>query len=818
MSLTNALFLGNADDGDVLKSNASSFKAMFNGWNTFVLIGKVEMLTQLEMYCAKRNITAIVTTSTEILRKLVDREGSGSEINNPKLSDYAGSLFTYKNLEIVFVSPLRQLFTVSYGKFLAARYISKVVDAESWQESTAFQWSLLTPENIDEAYVWLAGCYGIATDIETARTHLAIRCIGYTGVSVDSEGKLETRSFVLPIDSGWALAWMRKINSLPVQKIFQRGKYDNSYLLRYHAEPTCWLWDTANLFHSWYSELPKDLGFLNAFFLRKVVYWKDLAETNDLSEYYRYNAIDTWATANVWIQCILKMPDWARRNYVLEFPLNFPCLLAEMTGLRRDQERLENARKILDTKIDAETGYLRRILGRSDFNPNSPKMVLELLTLLGCRAAPGKPKQASDINSTEEPELKKAMFRHPLNGFVLGKILDVRGWRKLASTYLRLETDKEGNKGNGAKEFCGRVLYSLNPDATDTARLASQQHHFWCGLQIHNIPTEDKGKEVKETLACEEGFEIFECDLKQAETWDEAHITGDETLLHNIKTSPDFHKTNAVAFFGLAWDAVTKPIRYLSKRTNHGANYNMGGYMLVDTMGLENIWNAKKLLKLPYQLPEEIGEHLITVFHLTYTTLRGPIKLRSSAVQKFLRLPDCNYKLYSPGTFFAKIAEEVELTQRITSRAWHHTDWNLKNIDKDGVKKDDAIQAAIKMDGDWTRYTFGKPQINKMQLNAYIAHPAQSLNSRTLNEAWMAIFYQVALKEPVDFRLFAQIHDSVLGATRMGRRDLQEKVQALMEIPVTVRDVHGTFRTFTVPADLKRGKDGSEATYWSQLE
>lgn len=805
MSLTNALFVGSADDHEYVQQ----LKSMFNGWNTFVIIGKVEMLTQLEMYCKKRNISAVVTTSNELLKKLVDLEGSGSQVNNPKLSDYAGSLFSWHGLEIVFISPLRQLFTVSYGKFLAARYISKIVAAETWHEATAFQWQILKPENADEALTYLSGCYGITCDIETARAGLAIRCIGWTGVCVDSDGGISTRSFVLPMDSEWALAWMRKINLLPVQKVFQRGKYDNAYLLRYNAAPVQWFWDTANLFHAWYSELPKDLGFLNAFFLRKVVYWKDLAETNDLQEYYRYNAIDTWATANVWIQQLLQMPEWARRNYILEFPLNFPCMLAEGTGIARDMGRLATERTKLDEKIARDTGYLQRILGRSDFNPNSPKQVAQLLVILGCK----------DLTDTEEPTLKKAAYRHPLNGHIIEKVLTVRGHRKLASTYMRVESDREGNKNNGGKEFKGRILYSINPDATDTARQASQQHHFWCGLQIHNIPTEHKGKEVKNTLMAEEGFEFFECDLKQAETWDSAHITGDETLLHTIKTSPDFHKTNAAAFFGLLWDAITKVIRDLSKRTNHGATYNMGGYMLVETMGLENIWNAKKLLKLPYQLPEEIGEHLITVFHLTYLTLRGPIKLRSSAVQKFLKLPDCQYKLYSPGTFFAKIAEEVELTQRITSRAWHHTEWNLSQIksDNNSCTQETQVQDYINTNGDWTRYTFGKPQVNKMALNSYVAHPAQSLNSRTLNEAWMAVFYQVALKNPVDFRLNAQIHDSVLGQSRIGRRDLQEKVKALMQIPVTVRDVHGKFRTFTVPADLKQGKDGSTAKYWGDI-
>jgi hypothetical protein len=39
-----------------------------------------------------------------------------------------------------------------------------------------------------------------------------------------------------------------------------------------------------------------------------------------------------------------------------------------------------------------------------------------------------------------------------------------------------------------------------------------------------------------------------------------------------------------------------------------------------------------------------------------------------------------------------------------------------------------------------------------------------------------------------------------------------------MEIPVTVRDVSGTYRTFTVPAALKIGTVEKPAVYWSETE
>ena len=727
----NALFLGTPEDANYIPH----IKSMFGGVTTWVYTKPMRFLIELENYCGAKNITRIVSTNTDILSALLAKEGNIKAA--PSLSDYQGSVFTYKNLEIVFISPLAQLFTVSYGKFLAERFISKVIYPSRWREPSKFSWSLLTPSNYEEALSILSSCDAIAPDIETFKSPLSIRCIGFTGIRISGSDVLSTPvtySFVLPIDSSWALAAMRNILRLPPPKIFQNGKYDCSYLLRYNAAPTNWLWDTAHLFHSFYSELPKDLAFLNAFFLRRVVYWKDLAETTDLHEYYRYCALDTWATANVWLNQMEQMPDWAQRNYILEFPLVYPCLLAEMTGLRRDQDALKKARKEIDQTGQNILSSIRRMVGSKDFNPSSPKQVTTLLRVLGC----------GDITSSGEKELAKASYRHPLNARIFGQVLEYRGLRKLISTYLRTDDDAKQSGihagEGGAKEFCGRILYALNPHGTDTARLASREHHFWTGLQIQNVP---RGPEVKQTICADAGFYLAECDLEQAESRDTAHIAGDAKLISAVTGSRDFHSVNASAFFGVPYDAIyddsigktkDKKLRDLAKRVNHGANYNMGPGVLVDTMGLEKIYEARTLLKLPFNDPLKIAEHLLSSFHATYPKLRGS------------RTP------YIPGTYYAWVANEIRVNRKLVSRAYHHTEFNLAHY-----RATDYIEQ-----GDWTRYCFGKPDQSKSDLNSYVAHCPQSLNARTLNEAFMRVFYEIAIPNPTTFRLHAQIHDSIL--------------------------------------------------------
>jgi hypothetical protein len=143
------------------------------------------------------------------------------------------------------------------------------------------------------------------------------------------------------------------------------------------------------------------------------------------------------------------------------------------------------------------------------------------------------------------------------------------------------------------------------------------------------------------------------------------------------------------------------------------------------------------------------------------------------------------------------------------SRVYHHTPYNEANY----PNAKEYIE-----DGDWTRYCFGHPDKNKMDLNSYVAHPPQSLNARTLNEAYLLVFTEVALPEAGNFKLGPQIHDSIKFQFRDGYIHLAQKVKQLMEIPVTIKSIDNVYRTFTVPADLKMGKDNKGVKYWSETE
>lgn len=770
------LFWGTAED----KNYLTYLKPCVGSVTTLIRLEKLSTVTTLQMYCKSKHITRVVSTSIELLEKLLHWDKRA----RPSLSNYVGSYFTVPtlegdgNIEIVFTAPLKQLVTVSYGKFMATRMISKLTRPGKWYVPTRFSFEVVSPTTIESYFYQFQSAFLISIDIETLQENTVIRCVSYTAFFYDSESPsgLHSTSIVLPLDSEYALVWMKKFNwELKAPKVFQNGKYDIAYFARYNAPVYNYRYDTAHMFHSWYSELPKDLGFLNGFLIREAYYWKDLAETTDLYEYYRYNALDTWGTGNSLLAMLLELPEYALNNYALEFPLVFPCHMSEMRGIARDMDRIAEAKVMAEAIIAEHSTALDTILGVKNFNVNSPKQMKQLLTILGC----------GDLESADEKNLLKARFRHPFNARIINHVLAVRKARKLVSTYLT--PGKEFTRFDGTGH---RILYALNPHGTDSSRLASREHHFWCGLQIQNIP---RGPVVKRTLRADEGFFIAEADLEQAESRDTAYISGEETLIQAVEYSPDFHSANASAFFGVPFEkifdvalhkTIDKALRDLAKRVNHGANYNMGPNVLIETMGEENIIRAKQLLGLPrFWGYKAVAEYLLEQFHRTYPGIRK--------------------------VFYEGVVKEIVTTRKLTSTALH----NITSQEEYSRLWNAGARA-------WVRYCFGNPDSNKSDLNSYISHPPQSLNAQTLNKAYLSVFTKIAIHPDHrdNFKLLAQIHDSILFQYRQGHDYLCDRVKECMEIPVTIKAYDGKIRTFTVPASVKSGKDGKLARYWSETE
>jgi DNA polymerase I-like protein with 3'-5' exonuclease and polymerase domains len=726
-----------------------------NAFGTATLVKATSIpstLFELDALCKKHAITGVVSSSLQLLQLVMKRQYGRTD--KVSLDNYAGSIFTLDSgAELVFVNPLKQLYAVPYGKHIATRYISKVARKDSWRETSPFVFDVIdSAQKFKKLQSACMEAIAIAVDIETSKDPLRITCCGFTAIAPD----LSTYTGTIPIESMNELHWIRTLLwDTQAPKCFQNGKYDISYLLRFQAPVYNYTLDTINLFHSWLCELPKDLAFISAYTVRNSMYWKDLAKSPDKFEQLLYNGKDCWNTAESLITLLLEMPDWATANYTnLEFPTVHPAILCEATGIKSDTEKLAQVATEQKMQASALESALERMTWKG-FNPASPKQTATLLQVLGFKE-----------DSADAATLTKCSFGNPLASRILGAVIKYRKITKLIGTYLDPD-----------KLFNGRVLYAINPHGTDTGRQASKEHHFWCGLNIQNQP---RGKTVKQTMRADPGYFIAENDLAQAESRGTAHIAGCEAMIEAVTGSRDFHSVNCSAFFGVPYEkiycdelhaTVDKVLRDLAKRVNHGANYNMGAGVLLQTMGLAKVYEARKLLGLKSSMsPTAVCEFLLSRFHATYPELRE--------------------------VYYAGVKQEIAST---------------------GLLRSKAI-----LDGKYpgfVRKCFDDPLRSKRAENAYVAHPPQSLNAQNLNIAFKKVFWEIwyPQREERNFKLCAQIHDSILYQVRMGHEYLCERVAQLMSVPIQIEGYDGKFREFSVPADVKAGKDFN-SIYWSETE
>jgi DNA polymerase I-like protein with 3'-5' exonuclease and polymerase domains len=694
-------------------------------------MGNVSTIAELESFCTKNKIEGVLTSNVDIILRLCGKDKAS-------LANYAGSVFRIANgtIKVLCINPLEHFVSVRYGDFLAQRYIAKLLKPETFIKQTALTWEVCDAGNFDSIYARFSSALYIAADIETSKTGLAIDIAGYCALFADGS----THSITISIKSIYELLLAQKFNELPAAKIFQNGGYDNAYFLRWGIPPVNYLWDTLHLFHSWYSEMPKSLDFLTSFLLPEFQYWKDESGGTTFDRLF-YNAKDTWATMNCFLALIREMPQWAKNNYLKEFPLVYPALNCSMEGIAIDPEVRDKLAVCENAKLDKALGSIRRSLNMPEFNPSSPPQVKKLMHVLGCK----------DIPTSGVKDMKKAADRHPLNAWFINNIISYRKARKLISSYLDAEL------------LNGRYLYSLNPAGTDTGRLASGESQFWCGNQIQNI-----ARAIKSMFMADEGWLLTECDKSQSEDRCVAVLSGDKGLLGIYATDKDSHSVKAAMFFGLAYEEILRiekeakasnsnelTIRDLAKRVNHGSNYNMGAYVLLETMGISNVQRARDLLGVSKGTPLlKVCEGLLAVYEKAFPM----VKTR----------------------WYNQIKLEVATTKKLVGATG------------------------------WTRYCFGNPAKSKPELNAYVAHVPQSLSVMIVNKELMNVF-RWSLDHADVFRMKAQIHDSIFFQYRIGAEWVVDKVNSMMQTSIMVKGSDGNVRPLCIPTDVKSG-----LTHWGK--
>lgn len=741
-----------------------------------------DTLMELEIQCRQAKIDGVVLTNPAFLERLLYAQDDFIPPSGKKtitLDDYQGSYLVTprEKIPVVVLNPLINLRTQNHAEPAARRFISKLAQPGKWYSATQFTWSLADHATIDKIYnAFRSRARIIGVDIETIVDDplRRIACIAFSAYYPDTH---TTETVVIPFSDMYWWAWVQKFCDLETAKVMQNGLYDSLYLLRWGCPVRNWLHDTQHFFHSMFSEYPKRLDFIAAYAIRKIRYWKDDGKTGNLHDYYRYNALDAWATVNSYLSLLKEAEPYAFKNYLDEFPLVFPCLTCEIEGLAVDQPVFDKVAAETEASLVEQDKKFTKMIAAPGFNAGSWQQKLKLFCVLGLtkldRAALAETPAryiATGIKTTGKADMLKAKASSAFNERILTEMTDVIEDKKLLSTYLVKE-----------KIYHGRIHYKINPAATDTGRLNSTASSYWTGFQIQNVP---RGIRIKQFLRSDPGWLLAEIDKAQSEARCVGYLAGEDKLIAVVEGPHDYHAWNAQAFFGIPYETIysdelhktiNSAVRDLSKRTNHGANYNMGAAVMLDTMGPKYVSKAKVILRLSGSLLS-VCQVLLDKYAATYPRVKKD--------------------------WYDSITKEVQLTGRLLSPDGH------------------------------TRICFGKPWLNKRDLNAIVAHKPQHLSVALINKEFYNLwrcqiygsFYQydwvsrttthVTLDLRGKSRVKAQIHDSLFFQYDKRFPTIPQQVRDIImvsRIPVTAPD--GITRNMFIPSDIAAGK-----THWSELK
>lgn len=712
----------------------------------------------------KANCEAILLCNTATLLNIVQNKKA-------TLDAYRGSRFRFE-VPVVVCNKLAHIHTVPHGEFLLKIDLKKLTLKN--EAIPSFSFTVLERQQ-DYATVLNTMATSILTayDIETITLNeqndknepdVTKQRAGDTLISCASWTCLlptgVIRTYVLPlVDFGqdhWreegqyekAIQFLQMANKLPTPKVMHNGTYDCTHSITYHAEPYNFCLDTMALAHAEYTELPKSLDFVASIKLPYYIQWKDesarASSEKDIHAYWTYNAKDTWHTLLVCIEQLRTMPNYAKENFADKFKLVYPALYCAFEGFKIDIKKQDEVRASAQIELDKHRNLLRTYLADPGFNPGSWQQVEKYVY----RVFGGiKPKIGKSTSATDSKNLEAVGDQHPLLALLTTSILSYRKSQKAIGTYYNFLRKND------------RLLWNLNPFGAETERMACNSSSFWCGTQVQNIP-----KYGKSFLIADEGFELAEVDNKQSEGRCTAYLAQDLSLIKAIEDKEyDFYKTLGTLFFQMKYEEVTDFFRNkVLKRIVHGTNYMMGAKTFKENIGV----------KVLHETAAVLGIKLVPKPSLKKKEERSILGFCKELLDKY------HQPFPRVRKWYEEIYYSVRTTNRLVSPLGH------------------------------VRFFFGDIEKDHNMLRSAVAHQPQNLSVAILNIGFWKIYKQMVVNPSKesglvvgDYRLKAQIHDSILAQYRIEKRDLC--VTTMMRLMDNSVEVHG--RTLRIPVDAKTG-------------
>ena len=252
----------------------------------------------------------------------------------------------------------------------------------------------------------------------------------------------------------------------------------------------------------------------------------------------------------------------------IELPLIRVLASMELAGARIDVKALHDYSITLTQQMNALEQECHQLAGQ-EFNTASPMQVGEIL-FDKLQLDPKAKKTKTGQYSTTEEILLKLRDRHPL----VGKILELRGIRKLLNTYVDALPQLINPR-------TGRIHTTYNQTVTATGRLSSTNPN------LQNIPVRnDEGREIRRAFIPADGNVFFSADYSQIELRLVADLSGDPTMLDAFAHDHDIHAITAARIYHETLDQVTPDQRRKAKTANFGILYGISAFGLAERLNI----------------------------------------------------------------------------------------------------------------------------------------------------------------------------------------------------------------------------------------
>lgn len=320
-------------------------------------------------------------------------------------------------------------------------------------------------------------------------------------------------------------------------------------------------------------ELAKNFLRVEPWYDKIAPYYKRM-EDADSDEMYRYNAYDVLYTGQLFLRFMEDMSATNKSIYdEYLIPGGRELLYAEHRGVRINQQAIGELGGVLEKDIEAKLSELYKLAGE-EFNPNSPKQLLELLfNKLGLPIPDGN-------LSTDENTLKLLTSFHP----IAQALLDYRQLHKLYGTYvtgIQKKLDSEG-----------AIHCNFNVHGTETGRLSSSNPN------LQNIPVRsERGKTIRKLFVARPGATLVELDVSQAELRTLAWFSQDPKLIEIFQSGHDLHTATAALMYHVKLGDVTSDQRRKGKTVNFAVVYGAGPDKVMETIGC-SYQEAKEAIEL----------------------------------------------------------------------------------------------------------------------------------------------------------------------------------------------------------------------------